>query len=480
LILVLLLLGVAVGAVLFSYYNSNKDNLDYDQRTTEALAQAKAALIGYAVSRGDIAGSARPGDFPCPDTDNDGNAEASCTAGRLGRIPWKTLGIPEPNDASGETLWYASGAFRPDSAQPSTRPINSDTRGDITVYARDGTTQLATQAVAVIFAPGSTLGSQIRDAASAACATTGTSIPRNQCAANYLESSAGRNNAATNGPYIAGASSGTYNDRVLYITTAEFIPALEMRVAQEIKTRLNGYRANSVCRCYPWADTYAGSGPSSTGDGTSDTGANRGRLPLTALPENWGQGSIPALPSWFGNNNWHKAIYYSAAKLATADGGNSCSTCVDYSLSVDGTPGVAALIFTPGTPLGAIVRPSNVVSNYLEDAANNDNANDLYVTPALASGAVLDRDRLTVMDAGLIPNCTAVGSQLASLASSMNGCGMPSWTKLNMQCTELMIRLQPCSSSCVAAAISLATPPCGNNLNPKKCKNDITTLQNSC
>ena len=56
-----------------------------------------------------------PGYLPCPDLDNDGWAEATCgsqngdsgQAERLGRLPWKTLGLPDLRDGYGERLWYA-------------------------------------------------------------------------------------------------------------------------------------------------------------------------------------------------------------------------------------------------------------------------------------------------------------------------------------------------------------------------------------
>ncbi|MDO8351097.1 MAG: hypothetical protein Q7S94_08105, partial [Gallionella sp.] len=56
---------------------------------------------------------------------------------------------------------------------------------------------------------------------------------------------------------------------------------------------------------------------------------------------------------------------------------------------------VRAVFFTPGTPVGAITRPSNTLANYLEDAENQDGwgagANDIYVVP---TANTLDRDRL--------------------------------------------------------------------------------------
>ncbi len=472
LMLLLLLLGVGAGAALFSFFGSAKLTLENDQKTADALARAKEALIGYALRGSDGATNPqRPGEFPCPDTNNDGFDDGTCVAGRLGRIPWKTLGIPEPKDSAGETLWYAvAGPFRVSNVNSS--PINSDTRGNITVFAADGTTQLTPQAVAVIFAPGQALGAQNRDAATTAlCATTNTTIAQNRCAANYLDASVGRDNATTNGPFIVGRlrdpGNPNYNDRVLYITTPEFMPAVEMRVAKELKTRLDGYRVNSLCQCYPWADSFA------SADGTSNDGVNRGRFPLTALPENWSPpvpppppGSIPALPSWFGANNWHNVIYYSVTRQETAGGGVLCTTCSATTLSVDGTAGVSALLFTPGTPPTGINRPSNDLADYLRDAQNYDGANDLYVTPN-PNPKALDRNRITIIAS---TSCTLNAEALLALVP----CGQP--PRLNPQCTALVANyLAACN--CAAAATQMINTPCQNTLKPGQCQSAVAVLQ---
>ncbi len=477
LMLLLLLLGVGAGAALFSFFGSAKLTLENDQKTADALARAKAALIGYALRGSDGATNPqRPGEFPCPDTNNDGFDDGTCVAGRLGRIPWKTLGIPEPKDSAGETLWYAiAGPFRVSNVNNS--PINSDTRGNITVFAADGTTQLTPQAVAVIFAPGQALGAQNRDAATTAlCATTSTTIAQNRCAANYLETSGStpRNNATTNGPFIVGRlrdpGNPNYNDRVLYITTPEFMPAVEMRVAKELKTRLDGYRVNSLCKCYPWADSFA------SADDTSNDGVNRGRFPLTALPENWSPpvpppppGSIPALPSWFGTNKWHNVIYYSVARLAAEIQlpipPGFCTPLAACTLSVDGTPGVAALFFTPGTPPTGINRPSNNLADYLRDAQNYDGANDLYVTPN-PNPRTLDRNRITIIT-------STICAQNAAALLALVPCGQP--PRLNPQCTALVADLAMCS--CLSAGYQLITPPCENVLNPPACQSAVATLK---
>ena len=80
----------------------------------QALATAREALIAYATSR-PIDAVVGPGYLPCPDRDDDGWAEPTCGSmsgetgqwQRLGRLPWKTLGLPDLRDASGERLWYA-------------------------------------------------------------------------------------------------------------------------------------------------------------------------------------------------------------------------------------------------------------------------------------------------------------------------------------------------------------------------------------
>ena len=515
LILVLLVLSIGIGAVVFSFVNPTKPTLRGDQITTDALARAKAALIGYALRGGDCVpvppattctpqNPQRPGEFPCPDTDNDGYDDGTCIAGRLGRIPWKTLGIPEPKDSAGETLWYAvAGPFRSyNSAKLNPSPINSNTRGTITVYAADGTTLLADgstnqnpkAAVVVLFAPGPALGSQIRDSSSAACTTSPSSpVARNRCAANYLDVGPNnRNNATTNGPFIAGLPSPSFNDRVLFITTPEFMPAAEIRVAKEAKALLEGYRVNSTCLCYPWAETWPYSG------GIADLGVNRGRFPGRPYPEDWGEGAIPNAPAWFLDNDWHNVIFYSVSRQRTNGGGAQCKFCSpSASLSVSGTP-VDALFFTPGTPLGSINRESstsarNNLVNYLEDAENNSGGHldltsvcpnppelgnstytglvppvplscDQYVTP---TSTAMDRDRITTLT---LTQCAVNATALVQLAP----CGQP--PKLNPQCTAYSTNLLACSG-CSAASVVMINPPCQNSVKPSACQAALATLR---
>src|SRR5688572_22660210 len=74
-----------------------------DQKAnTEAFQRAKDALVAYAVTQIAIRNPllpalapTRPGELPCPDLDGDGYEDATCLAGVVGRIPWRTLGIQE-------------------------------------------------------------------------------------------------------------------------------------------------------------------------------------------------------------------------------------------------------------------------------------------------------------------------------------------------------------------------------------------------
>jgi hypothetical protein len=153
----------------------------------------------------------------------------------IGRLPWRTLGLPDLRDENGERLWYAlSSRFRD---HLSAQPINSDTKGNRLVYANDNAVVLAPEAVAVIFAPGTPLGNQVRDTVAALCTVTGTVIQNRLCATNYLDTASGVNNASGTGPYIAASRSTSFNDRVAVLTTAELIPPLETRVAKELNQR---------------------------------------------------------------------------------------------------------------------------------------------------------------------------------------------------------------------------------------------------
>jgi hypothetical protein len=502
--MLMLLASLAASAGLFAFYRTDTVHAESERATNEALAAAKTALIGYAVARGGPTGIARPGELPCPDTNGDGVAESACTsaASLLGRLPWKTLGIPQLVDSAGEPLWYAlSPAFRPVATAPTpSQRINSDTHGTIFVLAADGSTVLTNQAAAVIFAPGAATGAQNRAAAASATAS------------NYLDAIEGTNNAASSaGPFIAGSAAATFNDRLTYFTATEFMPAVEMRIGNELKALLTAYRLKSNCQCYPWADTWPYSG------GIADVSQNRGRFPTEPVPEEWGSGNIPALPEWLGANNWHNLFWYSVSRRASADpaGCRTCST--DATLTVDSSIKVAALFFTPGTPRPQDFPPgtpldeqvrlpqspdwqkltwqqrarSDNLGRYLQDDENNNGSAcpdvgeiggdapsypvlrtggascDRYVTP---TETLRDRDRLYMLGAATAATCRSNGLALAAAAP----CGT-AWTITNPVCQATMPNLDACT--CASAARVLARPPCTNVIEPGQCETALAQVK---
>jgi hypothetical protein len=394
----LVLLGIAGSVFVYNLIDPAQASARHEARTEVTLREVRDALIGWSAQRTPTVAlpNARPGELPCPDINPlDGFEDGNCAAGALGRVPWKTLGIPEPKDEAGETLWYAiAGPFRIWNTNPN--PINSDTKGNLTVYENSSVTSLTTEAVATIFAAGAPLGTQNRDATVVVCPTTGTSIARNLCAANYLETAATVNNATIGGPFISAQSSGTFNDRLLVVTTADLMPVVEHRVGLEVRKLLQDYKINTACACtnlggtsgcYPYADLSDGSSdadPFNPGEGR-----NRGRIPaLGAAPYDWGTspcGATLTIPAWFVNNDWRLVVYYSAGRNFLGPG--ACTSCVDTTLTVNGAAGGEVVIFTPGPLLGAAPRApvplddSTYWQYYLADSANSD-LNDVYANPS--------------------------------------------------------------------------------------------------
>ena len=380
LIVLLALLTTAAAAITVKAINNGNNQITRDQITAAALAQAKDALIGRAVTDNN-----RPGSLPCPDTNNDGIAELfagnDCPS-YIGRLPWRTLGLPDISDGSRERLWYAlSNNFRD---HTTAQPINSDTTGNRQVFAADGTL-LTNQAVAIIFSAGDVLTGQNRSAANINDAT------------QYLESvncpgSNCRNNAVAAGPFIADPlldanGNRLLNDKLLVIQTKDFIPTVEKRVAKELNGWLQDYYTAHHYYPYPaqFDHTHC-----DHGDCQGDTSVCRGRFPRSPAA---GDAVFTGLPAYFINNDWYREIYYSVGSLSLQT--PASVTCAPM-LTV-GTAHVRAVFFTPGTPIAPITRPSDLLSYYLEDAENQDGwsglgiANDLYVIP---TAQTFDRDRL--------------------------------------------------------------------------------------
>ncbi len=330
------LLALAIGAGLVAFLSEIARETQRQKNTARVLALAKEALIGYAAGVDLAAGASRPGDLPCPDLTNDGIAESSCgnaagttgQANRLGRLPWRTLGLEDLRDASGERLWYAvSNNFKNNTrttcvAAGDPGCLNSDARGTITVRLADGTIVhdgtnpnpfVPSGAIALVLAPGSVLQ---RQGAAALQDRSGAGV---NGAVNYLDLGNGEDNAVfadsatdgfLNGPVYDAGGAILVNDRVLAITYDDLMPLLERRGGGEVAQCLTAYAAQSQNNGrYPWATAM---GASAAGDYSDAVNARFGRIPDGPLDDTSGGtfGALfaaavcPFLPATCMEANW--------------------------------------------------------------------------------------------------------------------------------------------------------------------------------
>ena len=203
------------------------------QRSLSALLAAREALLARAVKgRRDSYPAAdpppfRPGALPCPDMDDDGDADGSNCFAYLGRLPFRTLEIDDLRDGAGERLWYAlSPAFRP-SVYPTSLSVGQ--------LRLQGSTE---PVVVLLFAPGPALGIQSRrcqrQLGARDCATLTPSNYLEGRNAHGIESTAPTPEEATFETRTASARTDAgFNDLVLPITAPMFMPAVEARIARE-------------------------------------------------------------------------------------------------------------------------------------------------------------------------------------------------------------------------------------------------------
>jgi hypothetical protein len=262
LLIMMLLLFLVSMAVLLKGLGRKNTQLHQEIATSQALAQAKDALIAHAVTYADNyppTGGAGPGHLMCPDTDLPafdvnglplppyGSPNAPCGPNAIGRLPHSvTLGLgnlyPLSDSGSGidQQFWYAVSNVciaNPNGGVNNT--FNSTTPGSLTL---DGQGDV----VAVIIAPGPPVTGQNRPSVNAA---------------DYLEA------GNVSGPNFVSsypANPNNFNDTVLSIRRSELMSPVTARVAEELKKYIDAYHvANSA---YPpdqvtFAGAFAGAPP---------------------------------------------------------------------------------------------------------------------------------------------------------------------------------------------------------------------------
>ncbi len=382
------------------------------------LAEAKQALIAYASENFAAVNCGtncpRPGDLPCPDLDNDGEAEGTCSTqqSRLGRLPWKTLGLNDLKDGDGESLWYAvSNRYK---NNPRLLPLNSNTTGSISLRNTSG--QLINDAsnnnglVALVIAPHASLSR-----------SDGQQQSRTQAnqlvASHYLEIAFGEDNASFTEDSADGFITGEIvqndqlivNDLILPITSAQIQTVMQKRVLSEVMQAMlefycNGQMQVSTRQCLANNDTFLPV-PAAIGNTTCLTNAdlslndcvaddtqNFGRIP-NAMPDP----NDPATPvaiweavntqsilrgaqtnNWFQQNAWRELIFYAPAPACTDTTTNGCEVTEQFlTLTNSLTPLAAAsdlnkqlVLVSAGTRLNAQNRTTltdkSVLSNYVE------------------------------------------------------------------------------------------------------------------
>ncbi|MEW5708457.1 MAG: hypothetical protein AB1830_06045 [Pseudomonadota bacterium] len=301
-VLLLMLLVLITGAayLLVQSLNAGSIATERDRITQQALAQAKEALIGRA-----LVDNNRPGSLPCPDLDDDGSAEIlsgnECPS-YIGRLPWRTLRLPDLRDGSGERLWYSlSRNFRDDDSIV----INSYSPGDLSIVG----TSPQSDVVAVVFAPGTPLqredASTIQtrgcivgtdcDDAGICTASPASSTPKCN-SKNYLDVvNAVEDNADGDAIFVAAHPSASFNDRLLAIGHDELFVAANKRIAGEIRgtatpaSGVQGYYEQQSPKHYPWA---------SNGTGYQIPGEKTGSVPYEELPFD------PTIKEVLKDNGW--------------------------------------------------------------------------------------------------------------------------------------------------------------------------------
>ena len=262
-ILVILIIGAA--AFLLRTLNSSSLQIARNKVTADALAKAKDALISYAITYGDTHPGQAYGYLPCPDPNGNAgvNGEGSSeTCGNsnvsaIGRLPWKTLGLPPLRDGNGECLWYAVAGTYKNNPSPTYTLMNWDNYGLFQILAANGVT-LAGQtpesyAVAAIFAPGTALTNQYQtqnrtpDGNAPICGG-------NYNASNYLDRDTSITPNAHNATpsttanaistfYNAGATA-NINDQIIYITSNDIFNAIKKR--NDFSAFVNSMLSNAI------------------------------------------------------------------------------------------------------------------------------------------------------------------------------------------------------------------------------------------
>ncbi len=238
--LMLTILVIGATALLVSSLSRSAAQIERDQKTADALAQAKEALIDDAVSQTPVASA---GYLRLPDlgfmiglAPSEGSSAPNFSGNSkdysvIGKLPWRTLGLKPLRDGQGECPWYVvSGRFK---NTPATDALNWDTQGQINLADSNGNI-IARNLAALVVAPGHALDGQNRALSDPTYVQCGGNYDARNYLDPYVSSDAisgainyfmgGTNNRVTlntNNNLLVMTGNGHYNDRFLFITSDE-------------------------------------------------------------------------------------------------------------------------------------------------------------------------------------------------------------------------------------------------------------------
>jgi len=216
LIALLVLLVLAGGYAFYRSTNVGTSRIQESGKLLLQLAQAKEALIAYAVID-----TKRPGRLLCPDLIGNGIspllARDDCDA-YGGWLPWKTLDLTNASDGYGGNFrYYLSPLFGGDRTSP---PLNSDTATSLRLDL--------------------SAGSPSNDIAAIIIATRGALDTRNADADDYF--------------YNGSSDLPDDNDLIIAVTRQELMAAVEQRIANELRKCLEQHASSpsNPAQTYPW------------------------------------------------------------------------------------------------------------------------------------------------------------------------------------------------------------------------------------
>jgi type II secretory pathway pseudopilin PulG len=379
LIIVVVILLLAASGALFSLLDGRSVKIERDKKTAAVLAEAKLALIGFAIGKTPVneAGYLPNPDFHLSPIIAEGSqvgVAAATDITVLGKFPWYSLNTPPFKDGWNECLWYVvSGRNK---ANPQTAVLNWDTLGQIDVID-DGGNTLASNLAALIVSPGRALAGQDRSLVAADTPQCGGSYDAINYldaydathaiagAVNYFATSTNHRQAPnTNSKVFVLAQNSDYNDRFVFVTIDDIFRPLMRR--SDFSEQITALLAD------PYLQTVAISGSKGT------SSINCALTSNTEFCTNWKEMllmvklAVPAPITVDGDAiaNCSRVLIFAGQKIA----GQMRLTAVDKSDAAN---------YIEGTKLSAFSLGTNNFVGVSEFAAANPSADVLLCVPKI-------------------------------------------------------------------------------------------------